>query len=153
MVEKYELLAIKFHPVVPSFIACKNWMRLKNMADTGNLFVIAAPSGTGKTSLVKAVVEATQGVTVSISHTTRTMRPGEINEVNYYFIDKAEFQRMIAHHDFLEYAAIFDNWYGTSKTWVTQTLAKGKDVILEIDWQSHQQIKQLFPSSIAMFIL
>lgn len=122
-------------------------------ADVGNLFVIAAPSGTGKTSLVKAVVESMQGITVSISHTTRPKRPGEIDKENYYFVDKNEFQNMIKHHDFLEYASIFDNYYGTSKSWVAQTLAKGMDVILEIDWQGHQQIKQLFPLSIGIFIL
>jgi guanylate kinase len=122
-------------------------------ADTGNLFVIAAPSGTGKTSLVKAVAESMQGITVSISHTTRPKRPGEEDALNYYFVDKEQFQRMIKHHDFLEYASIFDNYYGTSKSWVSQTLAQGMDVILEIDWQGHQQIKQLFPLSIGIFIL
>ncbi len=123
------------------------------MADTGNLFVIAAPSGAGKTSLVKALVETMPKLTVSISHTTRDKRPGEIDGTNYYFIDKAEFERMIEHHDFLEYASIFDNLYGTSKSWVMQTLAKGLDVILEIDWQGHQQIKRLIPESISIFIL
>jgi guanylate kinase len=123
------------------------------MADRGNLFVVAAPSGAGKTSLVKALVESMQGVTVSISHTTRDMRPGEAHGINYYFVEKSEFQRMVDHDDFLEHATIFDNWYGTSKTWVQQTLAKGIDVILEIDWQGHQQIKHLFPESIGIFIL
>lgn len=123
------------------------------MADTGNLFVIAAPSGAGKTSLVKAVTDTMPGVTVSISHTTRSKRPGEIHGTNYYFIDKTEFQHMIAHQDFLEHATIFDHWYGTSKRWVEQTLEKGLDVILEIDWQGQQQIKQLFPQSISIFIL
>ena len=94
------------------------------MADTGNLFVVAAPSGAGKTTLVKAVVDAMSDITVSISHTTRAKRSSEIHGVNYYFIDKAEFQRMIDHHDFLEYATIFDNLYGTSKSWVEQTLKK-----------------------------
>jgi guanylate kinase len=122
-------------------------------SDTGNLFVIAAPSGAGKTSLVKAVVESMPGITVSISHTTRPIRPGEMHGTNYYFIDKAEFQHMIDHEDFLEHAIIFDNLYGTSKSWVAQTLAKGQDVILEIDWQGQQQIKQLFPQSISIFIL
>lgn len=123
------------------------------MADSGNLYVVAAPSGAGKTSLVKALVESMPGITVSISHTTRQKRPGEIDGVNYHFIDQAEFQRMIDHQDFLEHAIIFDNLYGTSKSWVEQTLASGKDVILEIDWQGHQQIKQLFSSSIGIFIL
>jgi len=124
-----------------------------NMADTGNLFVVAAPSGAGKTSLVKALVESIPGITVSISHTTRPKRPQEEHGKNYYFIDKAEFESMITHHDFLEHAVIFDNLYGTSKRWVDETLAKGMDVILEIDWQGQQQIKQLFPESISIFIL
>ncbi len=123
------------------------------MASQGNLYVIAAPSGAGKTTLVKALVDTMPNITVSISHTTRPKRPGEMNGVNYYFIDKTEFQQMIDHQDFLEYAVIFDNLYGTSKSWVKQTLDEGKDVILEIDWQGHQQIKQLFPDSISIFIL
>jgi guanylate kinase len=94
-----------------------------------------------------------EGVTVSISHTTRPKRPDEIHGTNYYFIDKPEFKSMIDNHDFLEHATIFENWYGTSKSWVKQTLEKGMDVILEIDWQGHQQIKQLFPGSIGIFIL
>lgn len=123
------------------------------MADVGNLYVIAAPSGTGKTTLVKALLESVPKLTVSISHTTRAKRQNEMHGVNYYFIDKVEFNTMIAHQDFLEYAVIFDHLYGTSKTWVKETLAKGIDVILEIDWQGHQQIKQLFPESISIFIL
>lgn len=128
-------------------------MEKSNVVDTGNLYVIAAPSGTGKTTLVKAIVDSMPKVTVSISHTTRTKRPGEMHGINYYFVDKAEFLRMIAHHDFLEHAVIFDNYYGTSKRWVEDTLAKGIDVILEIDWQGHQQIKHLFPNSVGIFIL
>jgi guanylate kinase len=123
------------------------------MKANGNLFVIAAPSGTGKTSLVKAVVDGMSNVTVSISHTTRPMRPGEQHGTNYYFISKNEFQQLIDHHDFLEHAVIFDHYYGTSKSWVEQTLAQGVDVILEIDWQGQRQIKTLFPESISIFIL
>src|SRR5262245_24777909 len=123
------------------------------MAETGNLFVIAAPSGAGKTSLVKALVDSMPNITVSISHTTRPKRPGELHGKNYYFVNNAEFQRMIDHNDFLEYATIFDNLYGTSKSSVEQTLKKGIDVILEIDWQGHQQIKRLFPHAISIFIL
>lgn len=119
----------------------------------GNLYVIAAPSGAGKTTLVKAVVDVLPGITVSISHTTRQKRPGETHGINYYFVDKLEFQRMIDHQDFLEHAVIFDNQYGTSKTWVEQTLAQGIDVILEIDWQGHQQIKNIFPQTTSIFIL
>lgn len=123
------------------------------MSDAGNLYVIAAPSGTGKTTLVKSLVDILPSLTVSISYTTRAKRPGEMHGLNYYFIDKAEFEHMIAHGDFLEHATIFDSLYGTSKTWVEQTLARGTDVILEIDWQGHQQIKQLFPYAIGIFIL
>ncbi|MBX3708188.1 MAG: guanylate kinase [Gammaproteobacteria bacterium] len=124
-----------------------------NVTDKGNLFVIAAPSGTGKTSLVKAVVDTMPNITVSVSHTTRPKRPGETQGTNYYFVDKTEFQRMIDHQDFLEYASIFDHLYGTSKSWVEQTLVKGMDVILEIDWQGYQQIKHMFPYTIGVFIL
>lgn len=123
------------------------------MADKGNLYVIAAPSGTGKTSLVKALVDSMNKIMVSISHTTRDMRPGEINGTNYYFVDNAEFERMIAHNDFLEHATIFDHLYGTSKSWVEKALANGIDVILEIDWQGHQQIKKILPDTIGIFIL
>ena len=123
------------------------------MTDIGNLYVIAAPSGTGKTTLVKTLVDSLSKVTVSISHTTRPKRPHEIHGVNYYFVDNDEFKRRVAHGDFLEYAAIFDNFYGTSKTWVKETLWSGIDVILEIDWQGHQQIKHLFPHAIGIFIL
>jgi guanylate kinase len=126
---------------------------MKDKKDRGNLYVIAAPSGTGKTTLVKALVESFTNLIVSISHTTRSKRPNEIDGVNYYFVSKEEFQAMITHGDFLEHANIFDNLYGTSKTWVEKTLAQGIDVILEIDWQGHQQIKQLFPDSTSIFIL
>jgi guanylate kinase len=123
------------------------------MTVPGNLFVISAPSGAGKTSLVKAIVESVPAITVSISHTTRDKRPEEIDGINYYFIDETEFQRMIQHAEFLEYATIFHHHYGTSHTWVEETLAKGMDVILEIDWQGFQQIKTKFPDCISIFIL
>lgn len=120
---------------------------------TGNLCVIAAPSGTGKTTLVKALVDRTPGVTVSISHTTRQKRPLEQEGVDYYFIDDDIFERMIKQGDFLEYATVFDCLYGTSQTWVTNALSEGIDVILEIDWQGAQQVKKLFPDCIMIFIL
>ena len=121
--------------------------------EAGNLYVIAAPSGTGKTSLVKAIVDSIPNVTVSISHTTRPQRAAEINGINYYFISEAEFNEMIKKGDFLEHATVFDNLYGTSRQWVEETLAKGTDVILEIDWQGAQQIQHLFPHCISIFIL
>lgn len=119
----------------------------------GNLYVIAAPSGTGKTTLVKALVSSMANVTVSISHTTRPKRPNETHGVNYYFVTKEAFDGLVAHGDFLEHATIFGNYYGTSKSWVEKTLADGTDVILEIDWQGHRQIKALFPEAISIFIL
>lgn len=119
----------------------------------GNLYVVCAPSGTGKTTLVKAIVESMGNITVSISHTTRPRRPAEIHGTDYYFISEAEFRQMIEHHDFLEYATVFENLYGTSRSWVAQTLKSGTDVILEIDWQGCQQIQRLFPDCISIFIL
>jgi guanylate kinase len=123
------------------------------MIEPGNLYVISAPSGTGKTTLVKALVECTSGITVSISHTTRKKRPAETHGVNYYFVEHEEFERMVKHDDFLEHATVFGNCYGTSRSWVEETLATGKDVILEIDWQGGQQVHTLFPNSISIFIL
>lgn len=123
------------------------------MANIGILYVVAAPSGAGKTSLVKSLTEALSNITVSISHTTRAKRPGEKNGINYHFVDNAKFETLIKKGEFLEFATIFDCYYGTSKKWVEETLASGTDVILEIDWQGHQQIKKLFPDAISIFIL
>ena len=123
------------------------------MTCTGRLYVVAAPSGAGKTSLVNALVKAVSGVQLSISHTTRAIRPGEENGVHYFFTTQPEFEALIAEGAFLEHATVFTHYYGTSRTFVEQTLAAGRDVILEIDWQGHEQIKQLFPSSIGIFIL
>lgn len=120
---------------------------------TGNLFVVSAPSGAGKTTLVKALVEAIPNLTVSISHTTRPRRPAEVHGVNYYFIKEAEFGDMIAQDAFLEHATVFNNSYGTSRAWVEKTLASGLDVVLEIDWQGCQQIQNVFPECICIFIL
>lgn len=121
--------------------------------DFGNLYVVAAPSGTGKTTLVKALVDSLPKICVSISHTTRAKRANERHGINYFFISREEFQTLIDHDDLIEHATIFDHYYGTSKGAVADTLTKGIDVILEIDWQGHQQIKQLFPQSIGIFIL
>ena len=123
------------------------------MSDSGNLYVISAPSGTGKTSLVKALVESVSGIMVSVSHTTRPKRPGEQHGLNYYFIDQAEFDRMVEQNEFLEHATVFGNSYGTSRRWVEETMARGQDVILEIDWQGGQQIHTLSPNSVSIFIL
>lgn len=120
---------------------------------SGTLFVVAAASGTGKTSLVKALVESLEGIGVSISHTTRPMRPNEIDGVNYHFTAKEEFVRLIGEGAFLEHAEVFDNYYGTSRHWVESELAQGRDVILEIDWQGAVQVRRLFPTAISLFIL
>ena len=123
------------------------------MSESGNLYVISAPSGTGKTTLVRMLVDSTPSISVSISHTTRPKRPAEEHGVNYYFIDKNEFLRMVDHHDFLEHATVFNNLYGTSRSWVEHMLSQGMDVILEIDWQGAAQIQRLFPDCITIFIL
>jgi guanylate kinase len=123
------------------------------MSEPGNLYVISAPSGTGKTSLVKALVESVSNIMVSVSHTTRTKRPGEQHGLNYYFTDQAEFDRMVKHNEFLEHATVFGKSYGTSRRWVEEALARGQDVILEIDWQGGQQIHTLIPNSLSVFIL
>jgi len=123
------------------------------MAEIGSLYVISAPSGTGKTTLVKTLVDSLSNITVSISHTTRTKRPAEVHGINYYFITDTDFQHMIEHDDFLEHATVFNCIYGTSRAWVEETLRRGMDVILEIDWQGAQQIKRLVPDCISIFIL
>ncbi len=119
----------------------------------GNIYIIAAASGTGKTSLVRVLVESLDNVITSISHTTRPKRSNEIDGENYFFVDQAEFARMHEQNTFFEHAKVFGNDYGTSRTWVEQQLNKGLDVILEIDWQGAEQIKTLIPSSISIFIL
>lgn len=123
------------------------------MSECGNLYVLSAPSGTGKTTLVKALTSSMPSVTVSISHTTRLPRPGETDGINYHFIDENKFRSMIEQNEFLEHATVFGHLYGTSHTWVETALNRGLDVILEIDWQGCQQIQRLFPASTSIFIL
>lgn len=123
------------------------------MTTPGTLFTVSAPSGAGKTSLVKALVETTPNVRVSVSHTTRPIRPGEVDGVNYHFVPHDAFQQMLANGEFLEHAKVFTNCYGTSQVWVEQTLATGLDVILEIDWQGAQQVRRLVPDAVSVFIL
>lgn len=120
---------------------------------SGALYIISAPSGAGKTSLVSQLIELDSHIVVSVSSTTRPMRPGEENGVNYHFLSIEEFESKIADGDFLEHAKVFDNYYGTSKSTVEQQLAKGKDVILEIDYQGAQQVRQLMPHATSIFIL
>jgi len=119
----------------------------------GTLFTVSAPSGAGKTTLVKALVDAESSLQVSVSHTTRPMRPGERDGVNYHFCDRAAFQARLAAGDFLEHAEVFGNLYGTSRRFVEEQLDADRDVILEIDWQGAQQVKQLLPDTCAIFIL
>ncbi|WP_237059693.1 guanylate kinase [Microbulbifer sediminum] len=119
----------------------------------GTLFTVSAPSGAGKTSLVKALVDGDSRVTVSVSHTTRPMRPGEQDGVNYHFVRREAFLEMLGRDAFLEHAQVFDNFYGTSQEWVQETLDKGRDVILEIDWQGAAQVRRLLPDTVGIFIL
>lgn len=123
------------------------------MTTTGTLYIVSAPSGAGKTSLVKALIDSMAQVRVSVSHTTRAMRPGEVDGVNYHFTSRDEFVEMLKQGDFLEHAEVFGNLYGTSHPWVKQTLAKGYDLILEIDWQGAQQVRKLMPDAKSIFIL
>ena len=119
----------------------------------GTLYVIAAPSGAGKTSLVGALVESTPDIDVSVSHTTRPMRPGEQDGIHYHFTNVATFEKMIEEGAFLEHARVFDNYYGTSMANIEQELEAGRDVILEIDWQGAQQVRQQVPACVGIFIL
>ncbi len=119
----------------------------------GSLYIISAPSGCGKTSMVDALIVRTNDIVVSVSHTTRAKRPGEKDGVNYIFTDEATFQSMVTTHCFLEHANVFGHWYGTSKDWVEGELVAGRDVILEIDWQGARQVKWMLPESIGIFIL
>lgn len=122
-------------------------------ATSGTLYIVSAPSGAGKTSLVKALIDSMPQVRVSVSHTTRTMRPGEVDGVNYHFVDRERFLAMLERNEFLEHAEVFGNLYGTSQRWVEQTLAEGYDLILEIDWQGAQQVRRLLPEARSIFIL
>jgi len=119
----------------------------------GSLFVIAAPSGAGKTSLVKAVLDRDPNLRVSISHTTRTPRQGEMPGYAYYFVDKQEFEKLREAGEFLEHAQVFDNFYGTGRAQVEALRNAGHDVILEIDWQGAQQVRKAVPDCHSIFIL
>lgn len=119
----------------------------------GTLFIVSAPSGAGKTSLLKALLERAEGISVSVSHTTRPIRPGEQNGVHYWFSDETEFRRMIGEGAFIEHAEVFGNLYGTSESAVREQLSSGTDVILEIDWQGAQQVRRRFAEAVSIFIL
>jgi guanylate kinase len=119
----------------------------------GTLFIISAPSGAGKTSLVKSLLDSMETLNVSISHTTRTQRPGEQDGVDYHFVDISTFNNMLAQNAFLEHAQVFDNFYGTSETAVLDQLNAGQDVILEIDWQGARQVRMRMTGTVSIFIL
>ena len=119
----------------------------------GTLFIIAAPSGAGKSSLVKALLNSTSNINVSISHTTRAMRPGEEDGVDYHFVDIATFNEMIGQDAFLEHAQVFDHFYGTSEASVRDKLEAGQDEILEIDWQGARQVRMRIHGTVSIFIL
>jgi len=123
------------------------------MPAKGTLFIISAPSGAGKTSLVKALCEDNSSLRTSVSFTTRTIRPGEEHGVHYHFVNHDDFEAMLERTEFLESANVFGNYYGTSQIWVEQQLNAGIDVILEIDWQGALQVRKLLPDSVSIFIL
>lgn len=123
------------------------------MAKEGTLFIISAPSGAGKTSLVHALIKEVPNLCVSVSYTTRESRPGEENAINYHFVTKDQFNDMLHQGEFLEYALVFGNYYGTSRQWVEKKLKNGEDVILEIDWQGARQVRTQFVDAISIFIL
>lgn len=120
---------------------------------TGTLYVVSAPSGAGKTSLIRALLQSAENVVMSVSHTTRVQRENEREGVDYHFVKEPEFKALIAEDCFLEYACVFKCYYGTSKQWVLDQLHAGLDVILEIDWQGAQQIRALMPESVSIYIL
>ena len=124
----------------------------------GNLFILAAPSGAGKSSLIKALMEKYEGnsstpMQVSVSHTTRAPRPGEEDGVHYHFVSREQFEALIEQGVFFEYAEVFGNYYGTSRVTIEQTLHRGIDVFLDIDWQGARQVKKLMPDTCGIFIL
>ena len=127
---------------------------MSETAYQGTLYIISAPSGAGKSSLLQALLEtAGEGVVLSVSHTTRQPRPGEVNGRHYHFVDLAQFQAMVAAGEFLEHAQVFDNYYGTSRRSVEAQLAAGQDVILEIDWQGARRVRERMAGTVSIFIL
>jgi guanylate kinase len=124
-----------------------------NEAARGKLFVIAAPSGAGKTSLVRALMQREPSLEFSISCTTRKQRPNEVHGEDYFFVERSEFVRMVEAGEFLEFAKVFDNHYGTPRRPVDEALAAGRNLILEIDWQGAQQVRRELPECVTIFIL
>jgi guanylate kinase len=120
---------------------------------SGSLFVIVAPSGAGKTSLVAALLREEPNIRLSVSYTTRTPRPGEVHGREYHFVNRAEFEAMLAKGEFLEHADVYGNLYGTSKSWINAARAAGEDVLLEIDWQGAAQVHDIYPDMVNIFII
>ncbi len=119
----------------------------------GNIYVVTAPSGAGKTTLVRALLAADSRIQLSVSFTTRAPRTGEVNGKDYNFVSRETFEQMIAAATLLEHAEVFGNYYGTSQEWIESMLAQGQDILLEIDWQGAQQVRRLLPQAIGVFIL
>ncbi|MHB0984947.1 MAG: guanylate kinase [Sulfuricella sp.] len=120
---------------------------------TGNLFIVTAPSGAGKTSLVKALLEHDKQIKLSVSYTTRPPRPGETDGKDYHFVTEQKFMEMLERGDFLESALVYGNRYGTSQPWIESAMRAGTDILLEIDWQGAEQVRKIFPRAIGIFIL
>jgi guanylate kinase len=123
------------------------------MQASGNLYIVTAPSGAGKSSLVGALLAADSNIKLSISYTTRPPRPGEEDGVHYHFVSIAAFQEMLARGEFLESAEVYGNYYGTSQPWIEVEMRAGHDILLEIDWQGAAQVRKLFPEALGIFIL
>lgn len=123
------------------------------MQTAGCLFIISAPSGAGKTSLVRALLQSDLNLSLSISHTTRPPRAGEINGCDYHFVAVETFKQMLLKGEFIESAEVYGNFYGTSQQWINQAIASGQDILLEIDCQGARQIQQIFPQAVSVFIL
>jgi guanylate kinase len=147
--------------MVAKYKRFSGWMHLGNFfgeasvaeQDFGRLFIVAAPSGGGKTSLVKKLVDNLEDILVSVSYTTRDKREGEVHEENYFFVEEAVFLEMADAGEFIEHARVFKHLYGTSKAEIGKQLARGLDVVLDIDWQGAAQIKTIFPEAVTIFIL
>jgi len=120
---------------------------------SGNLFIVSAPSGAGKSSLVNALLERDPAIRLSISYTTRAPRPGEEDGVHYHFVSREAFQERLGRGEFLESAEVYGNYYGTSQPWIESERAAGRDILLEIDWQGAAQVRRLVPDAISIFIL
>lgn len=119
----------------------------------GSIFIVTAPSGAGKTTLVANLLARDPNVQLSVSYTTRAPRTGEVDGIHYHFVSRETFEAMLERGEFLESAEVYGNWYGTSQVWIEEQTRKGRDILLEIDWQGAQQVRRLFPKALGVFIL